>query len=136
MIKSLLKTCTLILLLFNAAGALYGGYHLVNRPDGSGIGLPLTLLRNSCFDDFLIPGIILFIFNGLYGLFVSAAVIFNARLASFLVIIQGFILLGWIIIQLLLIKTFSPFHIILGAAGLLLIILGFVQGKKSRQPAK
>lgn len=133
MMKQLLKNCTLILLLFNAAGAIYGGYHLMLHPNGESLGLPLTLLRYSGFDNYCIPGIILFIVNGLYGLFVVVAVFFNIKNSSFWVIIQGCMLTGWIIVQLILIQTFSPFHAILGGVGIVLILLGYIQMKNNQE---
>jgi len=132
--KNFLKFFTLSLLLFNAVGALYGGFQLIKNPAGNSIGLPLILLKHTGFDNYMIPGIILFVFNGLYGIFVSALVLFNASHNALFVIVQGAILSGWIIIQLLLIKTFSSFHIILGGMGLTLIILGYIQAKDNTIP--
>ena len=130
--KRSLKFLTTFLLLFNACGALYGGYNLIKYPDGSSVGLSLTLLKHSVFDNYLIPGIILFVCNGLYGIVVSVAVLFNISKNGILVIFQGCILSGWIVIQLMLIRTFSPFHIVLGITGISLIILGFTSKSNGR----
>ncbi len=128
--KTLLKLITLLLSLFNSVGAIYGGWNLIIHPDGSSIQLSLEWLKHTHFDDYLIPGIILFIANGLFGAFVFFATIFNYRYFSWLVIAQGLILTGWILIQIILIETIYFLHPILGAIGITLIILGILQKNK------
>ena len=51
---------------FIAIGALPVGYLFITKPDGSAVGLNVEMLANSPFSDFLIPGIALFIFNGIF----------------------------------------------------------------------
>jgi len=46
-------------------GALFGGAALVISPSGKLLGMPVSLLDNSPFNDFLIPGVILFVILGL-----------------------------------------------------------------------
>ena len=53
-----------ILLAFLGLGALFGGSVFVISPTGKLFGMPLTMLDNSPFTDFLIPGIVLFIVLG------------------------------------------------------------------------
>lgn len=59
------RTILLILLAFLGVGALFGGAILIVSPSGKLFGMPLSMLRQSPFTDFLIPGIILFIVLGL-----------------------------------------------------------------------
>ena len=73
------------------------------------------------------PGIILLIANGLFCAFVLLEVLRNKRSYASLIITQGIILTGWIIIQILLIRTVFFLHYILGSVGILLIILGWLQ---------
>jgi hypothetical protein len=51
-----------------AIGALPVGYLFIIHPDGSALGMDIKMLANSPFSDFLIPGIALFLFNGIYHL--------------------------------------------------------------------
>lgn len=53
-----------VILLFLSLGALYGGGSLILYPDGSRLGMQ-PWLHKIPFPDFLIPGIILLLFNGL-----------------------------------------------------------------------
>ena len=57
------KTATnvhIFLLFFLGLGALFGGAVLIISPSGKLFGMPLTMLDNSPFSNFLIPGVILF----------------------------------------------------------------------------
>ena len=118
-----------MLLFINGAGAIYGGWNLMLQPDGSSIQLSMDWLKHTPFKNYLVPGIILFISNGLFSLFVFTTVMFNIRTASLMVMVQGAILTGWIIIQILLIQTVYFLHLILGCMGLLLIVTGILQWK-------
>lgn len=125
--KTFLKILTALLLLFNGIGAIYGGGNLIFHPDGSSIHLSEELLKQTPFTNYLIPGIILFIANGLYSFAVLVALLLNLRSYPWMVIAQGVILTGWIIIQILLIRTVYFLHIILGGVGIALILLGWIQ---------
>ena len=52
-------------------GALAGGGVLITAPDGSILHMPFSALHDSPFTSFLIPGIILFTFVGLFPLAVA-----------------------------------------------------------------
>ena len=66
MIKTKVTVNVLIfLLVVLGAGAVFGGAFLIISPSGEMFGMPLSMLKNSPFDNFLIPGIILF---GILGL--------------------------------------------------------------------
>lgn len=131
--KVFLKMITCLLLLFNGTGAIYGGGNLILHPDGSTIQLSLNWLKDTSFHDFLVPGIILFIANGLFSMVAFAAVIFNWKNYSLLVAAQGAILSGWIFIQMILIQTVYFLHVILGSVGVALIVLGFLQWQLERK---
>lgn len=125
-----------MLLLINGIGAVYGGMHLMFFPDGSSIQLTSEWLRFTPFTNYLIPGIILFIFNGLFSLFVFISILINHSKYLHLVLIQGFILLGWICIQMLLIRTIYFLHIIMLAIGILMIITAAYQLRKRNNPTE
>jgi hypothetical protein len=120
------KTIAAVLLLFNGAGALYGGWNLIVHPDGSSMQLSLDLLEHTPFDNYLMPGIILFVVNGLFSLVVFVILLLNIKSYSLFVAAQGFLLTGWIVIQMILIQTVYFLHTILGSIGLLLIVIGWM----------
>lgn len=123
--KSFLIIATSALLLFNGIGALYGGWSFISRPDGSGMKMSVDLLKNSPFQNYLIPGIILFFANGVFSLVVLAALWLRYGYSGSLIMIQGTILTGWILIQILMIRTIIPLHWIMGAIGLALFVSGW-----------
>jgi hypothetical protein len=133
--RTTLKILTAILLLINAMGAFYGGWNLIVHPDGSSLQMSLDWLQYSPFSDYMIPGIILFIVNGLFGIFVFGTILFRHRLYPWFVIAQGMILSGWIIIQMLMVRSVVGIQLLFGSIGLLLILLGWalIRTAKVRQ---
>jgi len=60
-----MKKVLIFLLAFLGVGAAFGGSVLIISPSGKLFGMPLSMLENSPFSSFLIPGIILFLVLGL-----------------------------------------------------------------------
>lgn len=131
--KVFLKIITSLLLLINGIGAIYGGGNLILHPDGSSIQLSIHWLQHTPFNNYLIPGIILFIANGLLSVFVFIALLLKHKNYPWLVMAQGAILTGWIVIQILLIQTIYFLHIILGSVGIALIVLGIFELQLERR---
>lgn len=129
LMKTLLNILVCILLLFNGIGALYGGLSLMMHPDGSGLQLSLQLLEHTPFKSFFIPGIILFITNGLFSIFAFISLILRKKNYEWLLVAQGFILIGWISIQIVLIQTINFLHIILGLTGIGMVVSGYLLKK-------
>lgn len=69
------RNILLFLLAFLGLGALFGGGVLIISPDGQLFGMPLSMLRNSPFGSFLIPGIILFLVLGLVPILLVFALV-------------------------------------------------------------
>ena len=115
---------SLILLLFNALGAIYGGSSMVMHPDGSGLNMPLNVLQYSPFNDFYIPGLILLAINGFFGLYVVAVLWDGQKTAPLWVQFQGVFLLLWILIQVVLIRQFNVFHTVMITTAAMLIFSG------------
>ena len=105
---------------FIGIGAMGGGFMLVKDPSGSALGVPLSLLEGSPFPNFLIPGIFLLAVIGV-GSMIGAGLSFTRRrYAQEIAIVLGAILIAWILIQVVIIKSFSWLHI-------LYFILGVVE---------
>lgn len=60
-----MRNVLIILLAFLGLGAIFGGGALVVSPTGELLGMPLSLLEHSPFNNYLIPGIILFSILGM-----------------------------------------------------------------------
>lgn len=128
----MIKRVVLVLLLVNGVGAIYGGWQLMRYSDGSSFKMPLYLLAHSPFIDFFIPGILLFTVNGVLSLVIFLAVILNFKNYPLLIMAQGIILTGWIVIEVAMLRGIHYLHLIFGAIGLILIICGLVIKNKIR----
>ena len=105
---------------FIGLGALVGGFILVKDPSGRALGVPLSLLEGSPFSDFLIPGIFLLAVNGVGSMIGAGFSFTRRRYAQEIAMVLGAILVAWIVIQVVIIKSFSWLHI-------LYFILGVVE---------
>ena len=130
--EKLLRIAAIVLLMFNGVNALVGGFMMIVDPSGGKMQLPLSYLEHAPFSDFLVPGIVLFIANGLFSVAVVIAVFYKYRLYCQLIMVQGAILLGWILVQVLMVQQIFFLHYLMGSIGLLLIILGQMLTHKMR----
>ncbi len=113
-----------LLLIFLSIGAIYSGLILIVSPDGAKFGLDVDLLKNSEFQDFLVPGIILFLFFGLFPLIIilgltrkfkskffdSLNLLYDYHWSWTFVIYLGFALIIWISVQTLIINQVHFIH--------------------------
>jgi hypothetical protein len=127
------RVIAIILLLVNAISALLGGWGLMSDPSGESLEMPLRFLEHSPFENFLVPGIILFITNGLFSLLFALMALLKFMNYSWLVIFQGFILVGWLIIQIIMIREFyAPLQFLYFCNGLLLIATGWILARQDQ----
>jgi len=124
--KTFLRLLALLILFVNGFAALYGGSSLMVDPDGKTLQMPVSLLQGSPFQDYFIPGMILFVVNGIFSLVVATLTIYHMKWYKFLLIMQGSILTIWIIVQINMIHMFGWLQITLLAMGLALLLIGIV----------
>ena len=123
-------------------GAFVSGGMLVAAPDGSLMHMPLTMLQYSPFSNFQVPGIILALLLGLFPLAIAYALwrkpawrwpdginpfkhmhwSWAASLSA------GVILLVWITVQVLMLRTVAFLHVLYFVWGGALIILTLTPG--------
>nr|CAP48898.1 putative integron gene cassette protein [uncultured bacterium] len=108
---------------FIGLGALGGGFMLVRDPSVSALELPMSLLEGSPFPDFLIPGIFLLAVNGIGSLIGAGLSFTRRRYAQEIAIILGAILVAWIVIQVVIIRSFHWLHVLYFILGV--VELGF-----------
>jgi len=126
-----------LILIFTGIGGLYGGYSLIAAPDGSKLQMSTEILSNSPFNTFMVPGIILLIFNGLlplliaWGLFVKPPwqwpELFNLyhkhHWCWTFSLYYGFILIIWISIQQIMLDDYALLQPVFALTGALISIL-------------
>ncbi len=121
-----------MLLLVNATGALTAGFLFMTDPSGKSMGLTTELLRYSPFSNFFIPGLVLFISNGVLSMITAIMTLMNYNKAYTYVFFQGCILAGWLFVQMIMLQMIHLLHIVMGAAAILLIYIGFMELNKKR----
>ncbi len=100
------------LCLATGSAALFGGASLVNRPDGSTLGLPLSVLQHSPFHDFFVPGLLLLLLVGLgntWAAFLHAARSDVAGLASF---VSGGGLVVWMVVEMIMLRSMHGIQVV------------------------
>lgn len=115
---------SIFLLLFLGISAIAGSLPLIIDPSGNMIGMPLWLLEHSPFKSFLIPGVILLIFNGVSSLIIFILVLRKSTRTPMLITYQGVVLVIWISVQILMIRGTHILHLIYGLLGMVLVLSG------------
>ena len=114
----------LILLGFLGLGAMGGGSALIISPSGELLGMPLSMLEESPFNSFFVPGIILFSVLGLIPLWLIIALLKKpeSKLAENINFFKdmhwawtysiyiAFVLIFWIQIQMVFLSTVYWLH--------------------------
>jgi hypothetical protein len=128
------------LVCLTGVSALYGGFNLLIDPSGKRMQLSLSLLKNSYFQDYLIPGFILFILIGGFSIFTLTGLVgkFQWKLPNYLNIYKeqewgwgfslylGIIVTIWIEVQLMVIGYQLFMQIFIAISGILLIVIPLI----------
>lgn len=123
----------IILLLFNGIGAVYGGLNFIIHTDGSSLGMSVAHLNHSLFSSYLIPGIVLLVVNGLFSFVTIGLTLAGTRHHPVAIILQGVLLSGWLVIQIIILRFVFILHLVMGMVGLLLIASGVYLYLKNRK---
>ena len=121
-----------ILQLFIGLGAVGGGLGLVLEPSGANLGMPLEMLSHSPFSDFLIPGMLLLIFNGLGSIAGCISSFKFFQYAAEIALALGAFLVAWILIQVYWIHDFHWLHGLYLILGIIELGLGWLLRKTVR----
>lgn len=120
-----LRITAIILLFVTGINAVIAGTLFMLDPSGALMGMNTGYIRSSPFHDYLIPGIILFSAIGLYSLLIVFMTIRKHPLHPINILLQGLILCGWILIQVIMVSDFNFLHITMLVTGILLSYSGF-----------
>lgn len=125
------KIISLVLLAINGIGAIYGGLSLILDPSGESIQFPDGTLDNSPFTNYLIPGIILLVVNGVLSILTFILLIIKHKTGPGFLITQGILLGGWICMQMILLNMFfAPFHVPFLMIGIIFLASGLYMRNK------
>lgn len=121
----------MLLLLFNGSGALFGGWSLMRDPTGVDIQLPSLYLEHMPFRNYFIPGLILFMVNGVFSMVTLVWTFFRWKKYSLLITLQGVLLAGWIIVQMIMIRENFYLQFVFGGIGIILLVIGWILHSKN-----
>lgn len=128
--KKILKVFTISLLFFTAINALIAGALFIADPSGKLMGMTIDYLKDAPFSSFLIPGIVLFVVNGVLNISAGILTIRNHAAAARFVMLQGLLLCGWIVVQILMVRDINALHIVMFSIGVGLIGLGWLRTRE------
>lgn len=121
-----MEIITLALHMFLALGGLVGGFQLIKKPDGSGLGMTNTLLKRSPVNNFFWPGIFLIIVMCLWPAVNIIGIASNQSWVSYSIFTLGIICIGWIFYQCWIIRTFSWFQPLVSLIGAYFIVYALI----------
>ncbi len=113
-----------VLHFFVGIGALFGGGAAILNPL-SPLGVPLDILENSPFENFLIPGLILFLIIGIGSLVSGLTAVSKSDYQGYYSSVSSWALMIWIVVQCLMIRAVAFPHVLfflIGLAGAVLAL--------------
>jgi hypothetical protein len=117
-------TMLFVLIAFQGLSGILGGAFLVLDPSGDLLQMPVSMLANSPFRDFFIPGLILLIVLGISPLAVLYGLWKKDHWAWFGSLLVGIALMIWIGVQIHMIGYYSkvPIQLVYGLIGFFIVI--------------
>lgn len=119
-----LRMAAIVLLLVIGINALAAGYSFMAEPSGKDIGISTDYLKTSPFTNFFIPGLVLFIFNGVLSIIAAICAIRKAKRHPQLILLQGLILGGWIVVQIIMVRNFNWMHLVCLLSAMAFLFIG------------
>jgi hypothetical protein len=101
--------------------AIAGGMLLVARPDGALIHMPTSGLAHSPFSTFLVPGLLLLLAVGIGNTAAGLLMLRDALRANESAFAAGAALLGWIVTEMVMLRTIHPVQVVYCAAAIIIM---------------
>ncbi len=123
--KTVLNSIFGVFQAFNGLSGLLGGYMLIKDPTGNSLNMKMEWLKETPFQNFLIPGIVLFLVVGIGNTIGIWTTFKKKNKRSQIGLVFGVILMFWIISQVLWIGYKDFLQPLYFTTGLLQAITGF-----------
>jgi len=118
------RIIAIVALAYLGLSGVVGAIPLLVHPAGEPWGMPQSLLRHSPFHSYLVPGIILLVANGLLSLWVLWLAVRRHPDYGWWVAAQGCVLLGWLAVEVAMLRLIVWPHYLFGAVALALVVAG------------
>jgi hypothetical protein len=125
--KTLLRHFSIFLLLFIGLPACYSGIALMLEPSGKWLLLKTEWLKGSPFENYFVPGMLLFSAIGVLSIAVAFKTFLKNKKYPVYIFSQGIILTVWISVQVSIFSEKSFMQLFVGLSGIALILLGWMQ---------
>ncbi|OZD08002.1 hypothetical protein CH275_05395 [Rhodococcus sp. 06-235-1A] len=102
------KLSTVALLILLGAAGTFNGVSLTSDPSGRSLGLNVGMLPSWHTWDYRISGLFVLIFLGIVPLICVAAVLVDASEAAVCVALVGFVTIGWVVWQIVVLDIYAP----------------------------
>ena len=116
--------------------SLAGSIFMLADPGGGVLNLPLSLLQHSPFHSYLIPGILLLVSNGLLALWILWLAMMARPRYGLWTAFQGCVLLGWLVVECLMLRLVIWPHYLYGAVALVLVVAGLALRHENSGPLR
>ncbi len=120
-------------LLFLGVTSVIGAVPLLLDPYGSPLSMPQSMLANSPFHSYLVPGLVLLVCNGLLSLIIFLAVARRQKTYGRWIFVQGIILAVWLLVEIAVLRFMVWAHWFYGAVACLLLTCGWLLRNESSQ---
>ena len=142
--RSVSSYLLIILVFIQMISALPAGWSLVTDPSGVGLGIPLDMLQQTPFSNFMWPGLFLFIFLGLFPALIFYGMVKRPLFKALEKLnlykdyhwswtfsyYLGVILILWINMQLFFIREFFILQFVYSMLGILIIFITHLPSTK------
>ncbi len=106
-----------VLHLFVGIGAIGGGLAAILNPV-SPLGITMGALKQSPFQDYLVPGILLFVVVGLGNLFAALMLRLGSNAQGYVSSVFAWALVIWIVVQCIMMQAVAFLHVLFFLIGL------------------
>jgi hypothetical protein len=131
-VVKLARWVAILTLGFLGISAIVGAVPMMLDPDGTPWQMPQSLLDPCFFDSFLIPGIILFISNGVLSLASLIGVIRRDPGYGWWVTLQGVVLALWLVMEIVMIRQVLGLDYLYGGLAAVMIASGIVLNSEQK----
>ena len=128
----LVRWVAILALGFLGISAIVGAVPMMFDPDGTPWQMPQSLLDPCFLDSFLIPGIILFISNGILSLASLIAVIRRDPGFGWWVTLQGVVLALWLTMEMVMIRQVLALDYLYGGLAAIMIASGIALNREQK----
>ena len=118
------RIVAIVALSFLGLSGVIGAIPLIVNRSGEPWRMPQSLLQYSPFRSYLVPGIILLVANGLLSVWALWLTVGKHRGFGWWVIAQGVVLLGWLIVEVAMLRLMVWPHYLYGTVAMALVISG------------